>query len=217
METQETYKVEKELYPTRDNYSIVSEYLEIPLSKLKPNPWNPNQMNKSTFAALKRSIQDFSKSLSLVVVREKKDYYEIVDGFHRCKAIAEINQANAIYNDNTFNNTKKPIITHVACVVIDCSDDDAKLMTQVLNRTRGTDDPQKYKELLESLSLEPDDIMDKLPDEGDLDDLIASLDSQIKAMGSIDLVESDFRDDNNDDNNSEKKANICPSCGYEFY
>ena len=213
METPGNYKVEKESYFARENYSIVSEYLEIPLSKLKPNSWNPNQMNASTFSALKRSIQDFSDSLSLVVVREKKDYYEIVDGFHRCKAIAEINQENSIYNDNTFNNTKKPIITHVACVVIDCSDDDAKLMTQVLNRTRGIDDPQKYKELLESLSLEPDDIMDKLPDGGDLDDLIASLDNQINAMGVVDLnIDSDF----GSDKSSENKVNICPNCGHEF-
>ena len=86
-------------------------------------------------------------------------------------------------------------------------------MTQVLNRTRGVDDPQKYKELLESLSLEPDDIMDKLPDEGDLDDLIASLDNQIKEMGPVDLnIDSDF----GDDNSSEKKTNICPNCGHEF-
>ena len=55
--------------------------------------------------------------------------------------------------------------------------------------------------------------MDKLPDEGDLDDLIASLDNQIKAMGAVDLnIGSDF----GDDNSGEKKTNICPNCGHEF-
>jgi ParB family chromosome partitioning protein len=100
---------------------------------LIPNPWNPNSMDDFMFRKTVASLDrlDFAAP---VVVREKGDYYEIIDGEHRVKAAVELGM------------TQIPIWN-----LGDISDAQAKQLTVVLNETKGTADREKLGVLLRDL------------------------------------------------------------------
>lgn len=62
-------------------------YLMLPVSKIKPNNWNPNKLQDWQIEKLKDSIKKFG-FIDPITVRELDDgYYEILDGEHRGEAI----------------------------------------------------------------------------------------------------------------------------------
>ena len=100
---------------------------------LVANPWNPNSMDDFMFRKTVASLDrlDFAAP---VVVREKGDYYEIIDGEHRVKAAVELGMERIpIWN------------------LGDISDAHAKQLTVVLNETKGTADREKLGGLLRDL------------------------------------------------------------------
>ena len=62
---------------------------EININNILPNPWNPNKMPEGTLKKLKTSITNIGL-LNPIIVREKGDKYEIIDGEHRTKVYKEL-------------------------------------------------------------------------------------------------------------------------------
>lgn len=111
--------------------------VEVPVSKLRPNPWNPNEQTARVSEAVRESITTFG-FVDPVLVRPHPDGdgYEIVDGEHRWQA--------AIDNGDT----------EVAVIVRELTDAEAKKLTIILNETRGQADVIGLATLLDSLSQE---------------------------------------------------------------
>ena len=87
------------------------------LEDLHDDPNNPNRMTDSEFEQLKFSVGKFPQAIKPIVVRKKT--MQIIDGNHRKKALLELGQE--------FAEVK----------IVDCSELDAKLMKQALNKIHG--------------------------------------------------------------------------------
>ena len=61
----------------------------IDISLISPNSYNPNVMNKKTFALIKRSILK-DGLIGSIIVREDEGKFIIIDGEHRWKAAKEM-------------------------------------------------------------------------------------------------------------------------------
>jgi hypothetical protein len=101
--------------------------------ELQANPWNPNTMDDFMWRKTLMSIETLGFS-SPAVVRDKGDYFEVIDGEHRVKAAIELDL---------------PLIPVWNLGVI--SDSHAKQLTVVLNETRGQADRERLGELLRDL------------------------------------------------------------------
>lgn len=105
--------------------NVVGKVVQYTLAKLKPNPWNPNEMDDFTFQSLKHGFETdgWLVSQSLLVwgkdeTGERRDL--IIDGEHRWLAATQLELA------------KGP------CVFIDGIDEDAaKELTIKLDNKRG--------------------------------------------------------------------------------
>jgi len=115
------------------------ELRHIPLHLLHPASWNPNVMSQELLDKLRRSVEEFGLVENLVV-RRNQDGYEVLSGNQRLKVYRELGLETA------------------PCVVVDLPDAQARLLAQVLNRTRGEDDlglkASLLRQLRESLDLE---------------------------------------------------------------
>jgi ParB-like chromosome segregation protein Spo0J len=123
-----------------------------------PNDWNPNKQTDRAFEAEIESILD-NGFIVPVTVREhpdKKGKYQIVDGFHRWKAIGEIIAKGLKGNGNI---TEIISTKNVPVVVIEADDATAKRLTVILNETRGHADMGELAILLGSLQ---DELGDEL-------------------------------------------------------
>lgn len=110
--------------------------LMVPIDKVRPNRWNPNQMDSKMFAKQKKSIEEIGFLGSILVRDHEIDtYYEILDGEHRWKALKE---AGA---------TEVPVET-----IGKISDQDAQLLTVLINNLHGTDDVFKRARILQELN-----------------------------------------------------------------
>jgi ParB/RepB/Spo0J family partition protein len=109
---------------------------KIQIDKLIPNDWNPNHIKKAAADKLKRFIQAQGDVLPLVVRNhpDKKGCYQIIDGFHRWQIFKELAYAE------------------VDCVVIEATDDQAKILTVNLNYLRGQAKPIEYAKLIHDLT-----------------------------------------------------------------
>ena len=96
----------------------------IELGRLVGHGDNPNRMSRPDFLKLVRHIKASGLYEPLVVRRhrKRKGFYEIINGHHRCKALAELRYAVA------------------DCVVWDVSDDEADMLLVTLNRLCGRDE-----------------------------------------------------------------------------
>ena len=178
----------------------------IPIEDLKENPWNPNQMSTKAWEALGESISEFGE-IDALIVRSHGDGFQIIDGAHR------------------YRWAKERGIEELPCDVVEVSDSQAKRLTQILNRTRGEDDPAKLKELLDSLISEigADEAISgmAIADVDELDELLKDLESEIDerlGFGSGEGIGDDIPDDNKDIDEEElkKTKHKCPECGYEW-
>jgi len=109
----------------------------VPIDKIRPNRWNPNYMEKFMFDKAKKSIREIG-FLGSILVRnhEVETYYEILDGEHRWKALKEEGA------------TECP----VEVIIGEMSEDEAKLLTILINNLRGKDDIFKRAKILEALN-----------------------------------------------------------------
>jgi ParB/RepB/Spo0J family partition protein len=107
----------------------------ITISKLLPHPDNPNVMSEAKFNKLVRNIGR-TGLYEPVVVRphpKKKDYFQIINGHHRVKALEKIGKSEA------------------DCVVWDVDDEQTAILLTTLNRLTGSDVLAKKVELLKEL------------------------------------------------------------------
>jgi len=98
--------------------------LRIPIDKLLAHPENPNRMAKATFEKLKRHIKQTGNYEPLIVRNhpEIENCFEIINGHHRTKALAQLGE------------------TFADCVIWDVDDDQARILLATLNRLGGKDE-----------------------------------------------------------------------------
>jgi hypothetical protein len=64
--------------------------MNIPITKIRPNNYNPNEMTDAEFKELVHEVKHLGKPPKPIVLRKKEDYFEIVDGEHSYRALKEI-------------------------------------------------------------------------------------------------------------------------------
>lgn len=119
----------------------------VPIERVRPNAWNPNVMSDEMFRKELASIRKFGYVVP-VIVYEVGDWYDIVDGENRWKAMRQLGY-------------KELAVT----VIEGLTDAAAKQLTIVLNETRGRPDPRKLGALLGDLlgEVSKSDLLDILP------------------------------------------------------
>lgn len=105
------------------------------IKRIVANPDNPNKMSKPKFVKLVRNIARTGIYEPLLVRPSKldKNYYEIINGYHRCHALLKLGRKTAI------------------CFLCDVPDEEVNILLATLNRLGGFDDVGKRINLLKSL------------------------------------------------------------------
>ncbi|MHC4891065.1 MAG: ParB N-terminal domain-containing protein, partial [Planctomycetota bacterium] len=108
----------------------------IALNKLVTHPDNPNQQSRVNFAKLVRNIERSGRYEPLTVrpCPEKAGYFQIINGHHRCHALAKLGYKSA------------------DCIVWDIDDEETDILLATLNRLCGSDELAKKLKLLERLN-----------------------------------------------------------------
>jgi len=115
---------------------MASSIQSIALDKLVRHPDNPNKMSRTNLSKLVRNIERTGRYEPLVVRPHPKDrsYFEIINGYHRCKALEQLGYDEA------------------DCVVWDINDEGADILLATLNRLSGSDELGKKLSLLNRLN-----------------------------------------------------------------
>jgi len=108
----------------------------IPLDKLDAHPDNPNKQSRVNFAKLVRNIRRTGRYEPLLVrpSPEKVGCFQIINGHHRRRALAELGYKEA------------------DCLVWDIDDEQTDILLATVNRLGGTDQPAKKLKLLKRLN-----------------------------------------------------------------
>ena len=110
---------------------------------IETNDYNPNVMEQEIFSTLAEHIEQDGKMVQPVLVRENPDAdgpkYMVVDGEHRFKA------------------SKVAGMKEIAVIVVDYTEDEAKIKTIAMNQLRGNYIPLKMAKLLVDLQERYDD------------------------------------------------------------
>jgi len=131
------------------------EVINLHLDRLSEAPWNPNTMVPAMREKLRNSIASYGLVENLVV-RATADKFEVLSG----------NQRLGIYRDLC--------IDTVPCVVVDLDDTQARLLAQVLNRTRGDDNQGLKAELVRQ-------VMEDIPQS----ELVALLPETVESLNAL--------------------------------
>jgi len=107
----------------------------LPLDRLAEAPWNANRVPRALLEKIRHSLVTYGVVENLVARPhpDEAGCFEVISGNHRLRVLRELGVEMA------------PV------VVLDLDDADARVLAQTLNRTRGTDDPEAYAELLEEV------------------------------------------------------------------
>jgi len=109
----------------------------VPIDNILPNPWNPNVMEKFMFEKAKQSVRELGFLGSILVRQHTVDgYYQILDGEHRWKVLKEEGESQC----------------PVEVIIGEMSEEEAKLLTNLINNLRGKDDIFKRAKILEALN-----------------------------------------------------------------
>jgi len=108
----------------------------IALEKLVCHPDNPNRMSGANFAKLVRNIGRTGRYEPLIVrpCRGRGGFYQIINGHHRRRALAELGYETA------------------DAIVWDIDDEQTDILLATLNRLAGSDEPAKKLKLLNRLN-----------------------------------------------------------------
>ena len=108
----------------------------IALDKLDTHPDNPNQQSRINFTKLVRNIEQTGRYEPLIVrpCPEKPDCFQIINGLHRCHALARLGYKAA------------------DCIVWDVDDEQTDILLATLNRLGGSDELSKKLALLKRLN-----------------------------------------------------------------
>ena len=108
----------------------------IALDKLEFHPHNPNVQSRVNFAKLVRNIERTGRYEPLIVrpCPGRRGSFQIINGHHRCKALAELGYKTA------------------DCIVWDVDDEQTDVLLATLNRLGGSDRLGKKLKLLKRLN-----------------------------------------------------------------
>lgn len=108
----------------------------IAMEKLIAHPDNPNRMSKVNFSKLVSNIERSGRYEPLTVRPNpgKAGYFQIINGCHRCQALAKLGKKNA------------------ECIVWDIDDEQTDILLATLNRLSGKDELGKKLKLLNRLT-----------------------------------------------------------------
>jgi len=108
----------------------------IEIEKLVGHPDNPNRMSEGNFGKLVRNIKRTGRYEPIVVRPDpqKRDCYQIINGHHRCKALAKLDYKEA------------------DCVVWDVDDEETDILISTLNRLCGSDELSRKLAILKRMS-----------------------------------------------------------------
>src|SRR5579864_281769 len=124
--------------------------VEVPLALLCEAEWNANRVSPALLAKVRRSIVEFGMVENLVARPHPLEpgRFEVLSGNHRLRILRDLGQETA------------PV------VVVELDDAQSRLLAQTLNRTRGSDDPAAYAQLLEDILREfkPAQVAEFLPE-----------------------------------------------------
>jgi hypothetical protein len=130
---------------------IVGVQSVVPIDSLDPNPWNPNVQSDFMFEKERESIRvhGFIDPITVRSGREKGPMFkrpQILDGEHRWKG------------------GKLEGMTEVPIVDLGrVSDARAKVITEVMNKLRGENDPLRWSEMIMSIQAEEPGMLAYLP------------------------------------------------------
>lgn len=111
----------------------------VAISSIVENSWNPNRVPDEMMRALEESIVEYG-FVQPLVVRPKGEAFEVIDGAHRLRALKKIG------------------FREIECVIVDDTDEDAKMRTVLMDRLRGSFDHEKLAELVASLEADEESI-----------------------------------------------------------
>jgi ParB-like chromosome segregation protein Spo0J len=116
--------------------NMTNSIQSIALDKLEFHPDNPNRQSKINFAKLVRNIEWTGRYEPLVVrpCPGKADCFQIINGHHRCRALAKLGCETA------------------DCVVWDIDDEQTDILLTTLNRLGGSDQLGEKLKLLKRLN-----------------------------------------------------------------
>jgi len=124
---------------------MTNEIQSIAVDRFVPHPDNPNRMSKGNFAKLVRNIKRAGRYEPLVVrpcppdqVEGKPDYFQIINGHHRYKALVQLGYKAA------------------DAIVWDIDDEQTGILLATLNRLAGSDVLDKKLALLKRLNMRLD-------------------------------------------------------------
>jgi ParB/RepB/Spo0J family partition protein len=109
--------------------------VDIPVSHLVPNPWNPNVMTEEELLKEMASITEFG-FVDPMTVRwyPESGYYQIIDGEQRWTAAKRLKRES------------------VPCIILEASDEVAEQLTIILNDLRGKPNEERLAALVRDLS-----------------------------------------------------------------
>ena len=121
---------------------------QVPVGQLHNAPWNANRVSDDVLSKIKRSVEEFGIVENLVARKREDGGYEVISGNHRL----------GLYRQMGIE--KAPV--HV----VDVDDAHARVLAQVLNRTRGQDDPDAYARLINDVlsDMSMDELLGFLPE-----------------------------------------------------
>lgn len=122
--------------------------VEIPIDKIRPAPWNANEMDPEMRSCLHRSVVRFGPVVPPVVRQVDLGQYETVGGAQRleeCRALG---------------------LETITCVLVQLNDAEAMLLSQALNHITGSDNPGLRGALIRSIlaSVPLDEVLAVLPE-----------------------------------------------------
>jgi hypothetical protein len=109
--------------------------VELDTRALMPALWNANTVSRETLAKIRNSVEQFGV-VENSVVRPHPEFpgkYEVLSGNHRLKVYKQLR------------------VKKVPCHVVELDDAMSRVLAQLLNRTRGVDDPAKLAALMDEI------------------------------------------------------------------
>lgn len=122
---------------------------------LKPNPWNPNVVQKPEMDLLRVSIKKSGFCFPLIVMKESETAYVIVDGFHRHLLAKEFK------------------MEYVPVVILEEHITELMHATIRFNRAKGTHQINQMSNIVSDLILKGEDIVEVMKNLGmDADEVL---------------------------------------------
>ena len=144
----------------------------VDVERLRPADWNVNRVPEKTLKKIKRSIERYGFVENLVARAHptEEDALEVISGNHRLKLLLAAK------------------VKEVPVAIVEVDDQQARLLGQAMNRTRGRDEPEAYRKLMAELmeAFGADEVSKFLPNEAkDLQSIVAPVDLEAQRIYGV--------------------------------